>query len=393
MEKVEGIEEKKGGKDNKVKFRPGTIAVKIHVTQKTRPGVKHFFTHDQEATTSFGRLLARTTHPTELRISHEPQEYEAFEERILRLWFAAMAKKLAVSLGPEAAFAHGGGLNRVGRLAVGIPPGLVPIVDSYGKVSTDVLNWEMVGQACWSLSFYGRACAPDLVVYQGVNQAVDRVESFFVNVAANRPFEPLKELLIGIISAWAVNAAPAQFGVGGQNFTMAVPRPVAGMAGYTQLVANIQKPVLVTWALACAVIVEASEVIGAAALNAAQVGALNAQRVIMCVWNGADYDQMNGEYYAGVESRVVAPLSEHFGWVRLEGLKAHGSAMQLVRRETAFMGFSPVQIPGDALDIGWTMGGTNVGHFPSTQTFSISGEKTSLERATELMEGLGKRKH
>lgn len=349
--------------------------------------MKSYFTHDPAQVIELSRMLTTRMHIIEQQLSHEPQDFDDFQDRVYRMVCASVAKKMANSLGVEENHAYGGALNRIGAMSVGIPTGLLTIIDGYGRIDTPELTWEMRGQAAWTLTYYLRACAPENVTFLGQAQVVpERTQAMFMNARLQHPARPLLALMSGTINAWASNAPQHNFVFGNVGVTMCVPTVTSGFVGYQQLIGPVpNKPAHVVFALAAAVVLETIEARPNGQPIAADIPLLNAQNVVVGSWDSHAMDELNGAYYGAVESRLIAAMEGGFGYTRLKGVKDHGAPWQLIHKGGNLGAHTPVQVAGGELDMGWMMAGQYVYYSQEPQTYLLQSQKTQMEAKVDFI--------
>lgn len=367
----------------------GSFAVFTKVTMPRKIGSVNQFSHDPSAFQRVVDNYFRRVYVIHEGITPDPMVYGAFIETGYRLMCALLAKKLAIALGAEDSLASSGLLTRFVAMKLGGPANLGPLVDGYGRISTDDRTWEMIGQVAWSLTYYGRAMAdlPPPALLGVVQPVIAREEAYFLNAAWPRPALPLLEVCRGIINAWASAEPTHVFAFQQANISMSVPLVERGFAAYAQFVAGVQRPPLVQWAMNLGIDLEVVDARPNNVPIAADIAALNVRNVYVVNWRNDQYDVLVREYSREVEARVQPALEKAQNWTRFAGFRDQGAPWQLVRREANMAASCPESLPNDSRELGWMLCGEHVWHRMRPDTFMLNVESTQLEAVQAFVDG------
>jgi len=348
--------------------------------------------HDVEVVTKFAETLSGVAHQFELKESHDPMDQGEFLERVYRLVYLVMGKKLSTSFDPEAALAYKGLLSRVASMEIYGPSAMMPMINMFGYVDEKDQSWKVHGQAALALTYACRGLCEDTETTAGVEQIVNRNLDYFVNNRWNRPFNPLLELVTGIVNSWAQSAESYQVMVGNLPLELKPPQIARGFAAYRGFTAGApNKPAKVVWAISVGELIETLHFNRAdGRALAADLPAFNLLNVKIVDWRSEDYSTRAEDYYHRVQFRLQGAFDRGFTWVPISGMTATGTLAQLVKLKSHGGGTSPYGVPGGAIEFGWMMCGEHVGYYFNNDSYIVRGDASKMQKMISYIEGMAR---
>jgi hypothetical protein len=369
------------------KPQPGKFAVTQRVTMSQTAGEKGYFCHDETPVTQMAEVLSSRVHPSEERLNHDPQVWEIYRERVFRMVWMLMGRKLAGSLSDDQKAQYGGYLRSINNVSCSGPSALVPFLDLFGQVTTLDQEFEMIGQPLMAFSYFCRATyEPD----GAGNAAFDRFRATFVNTHWPNWKTIFYEYCRAVVNAWARKAPHHQFAFANNVMvTMAVPEFTLGAVGYRLFVNAVNRPPYVDQALMVLTIMEPA--LNAAGLDEQQRNQLRAQQVWLVDWNPTLIAEAAQRYSLRVESRIRTSMAGCLNWVPIMAMKNHGSPGQLLHKDTEFIFTCPFLLGGEALDLGWLAAGTITMINVNPRTCNLTPRETVLGGMVNYVEGMMKK--
>jgi len=373
-----------GDGKKKMGFKAGAFKPKITVLGQFNHDADATFTHDDAGLIPLARAAANNFFERESML-HQNADERRYRERFGRMFCMMVAKKLGIAAAPRDEMVKLQ-MTRVIKASIGAPSGLVPVVDGIGYIDGPQGRWRMMGAPCWTATYLGRAIARETETFGGVNQAVSRELSLFVNVAWHGAWDGLWDLARGAVNAWASTAPPYQLDVAGARVTIRPPQFEAGAVVYRALVQGC--PGQTARMQRMLTICEGVEMFRAAgALLPAIQQVLNNVGVVVVDWSGEEITGLLGGYFNDVERLVSMSVSACATWASAISFGPTGNGWQLGRRPLSQAATSPVPVVGGELELGWLIMGKEVGYQLADDAWMMVGETSGVDAINKYLAG------
>ena len=325
--------------------KPGAFPITQKVVMEFTPGKEGSFVHDSSMVDDMIEVISNRLHPVEERMNMEAATFVDFQDRVARMVYMMMARKLAVSLSEDQKLTHEGLLRPIAHLSTYAPSALVPLIDLFGAVDHEKTKFMMVGQPMLALTYFARASISDLE---------NRRQALVVNTHWPNAKRSLYDFCVGAVNAWAANAPEFVVTIGNQQLRIHPPKFVHGMATYIVMTQTAIRPAGIVRMMNIAMNLEnnLNEVFSPALINT--LAGLNVHAV---TWTSNQIAEHCSIYSNGVEAKLRTTVSAGMNWVPISMLKSRGSAGQLLRKTTEHIFHCPFLLTGETMDLGWMAAG------------------------------------
>lgn len=369
---------KKTGSVPKVEAKPGTNPVFSKVTMQKTAGEKGSFVHDYLTVGMIADSIAHRMHPYEEHFSNVPMEFNEFHDLIYRMVSFLMARKLSNSIATGQDDAIASQLGKIASAGCQGPSALILLLDHFGQITEEDLQFRMLGQPLLAFSYFGRATVRDLA---------NRNATLFVNTRWVNFKRTLFDYCIGVINAWAASHQPQGFMFNGAPVVMQVPKVYNGVQTWAGLVNAVPRDGEIDRLIAVASLIEPFL---DGVINQEGIQALAALNVMFVDWASVDIGGRIQAYKEEVESRILGTMQTKMNMVEVGAMKTTGSPAQILRISTDHIYFSPYMLGGKVLDLGWLFAGRYSNVVPNRDNFYLIPPKTKYDGILSFVDGMMK---
>jgi len=368
--------------------RPNKYPVKVKVTQSVNTEARGKFSVDFHPYEVVLDKFAVMAAEAEARAMFNPDEldHDAYESLVHRCGFMVLAKKLAISIDPEAGLEHNSILKSIYQVKVTGPLGLVTLADCYGYVDDPKEGrWDMLGQVALAEHFFIRAVAT-----RGEVGPMDRMRMTCVNLHHRDALRRFREVMCGMINAWGQSLGTIDMRFG-PDVIMHGKLPMLegqGAAALSVLVQGIDRPARVINAFAVAAAIDAvlqRDVNGVPNQQEQQV--LQGLDVLMVVWNRELRDSRIASYAHDVQMKIHRTMSRITNWAEVQKFVDRGKIGQLTSRVNERHASSPVEQAGESIEFGSLLAGESYFIKPNL-VFELSSEEMQVLKLTAYAQGM-----
>lgn len=339
-----------GSEEVKPVFQKGKFTVHTKVLGQKNPQSLGYFVHSDEPVNRLIDMLTDVSYEAYASQSNDPERKEDFKAYVQRMVYLYMAKQLSTAVG--------GSCSDLTQTNMGVvaaefkfPVQVISLLNGYGFIEDKEGDWEMMGQALWSMTYLGRAlCKRDPIIH-GVTQEITR-DKIFVNLAHGGWEREVKECYLATVRLWAKNCRPVRVQVSGGAEVELEPGVFhSGARAYLAYVApwNPGPPILKAIR-----ILSLLEGLIDENLGTASVGAFNEEGIVFVNWRRDEISELVHGYRQDIESVLLMPMMSIWKVETVKTTGKVGALWQLYARGGQDM-YGPRVLNGDGEQTGWAM--------------------------------------